>query len=64
MLIYKKNEECPYYNNNLEENLKWKLKPYPLINYFYNESDDINDDLKYKNFNEENEKLLNKEKDI
>ncbi len=64
MLIYKKNEECPYYINNLEENLKRKLKPYPLINYFYNESDDINDDLKYKNFNEENEKLLNKEKDI
>ena len=64
MLIYRNYEECPYYNNNIEENLKRKLKPYPLINLFYKESDNINDELKYKNFNEETINLLNKEKDI
>ena len=64
MLIYRNYEECPYYNNNIEENLKRKLKPYPIINGFFNESDNINDDLKYKNFNEESQNLLNKEKDI
>ena len=64
MLIYRNYEECPYYNNNVEQNLKRKLKPYPLINLIYKESDNINDDLKYKNFNEESINLLNNEKDI
>ena len=64
MLIYRNYEECPDYNNNLEENLKRVLKPYPIINLFNRHAEDINDELEYKNFNEENINLLNKEKEI
>ena len=64
MLIYRNYEECPDYNNNLEENLKRVLKPYPIINFFNHHEEDLNDELEYKNFNEENINLLNKEKEI
>ena len=62
MLIYRDYEKCPDYNNNLKENLKRILKPYPIINSFIGNSEDINDEFEYKNFNEENIKLLKFEK--
>ena len=64
MLIYRNYEECPDYNDSLEENLKRVLKPYPIINLFNRNVEDIHDELEYKNFNEENINLLNKEKEF
>ena len=58
MLIYRNYEDCPDYNNNLEENLKRTLKPYPIINLFNCHAEDINDELEYKNFNEEKSSAL------
>lgn len=60
MLIYKDYKECPDYNNNLKENLKKILKPYPIINCLVDNSENINEEFEYKNFNEESIKLLNK----
>ena len=64
MLKYRNYKECPDFNDNLSENLKSKIKPYPFSNLFNCESNDINDEFKYNNFNEENINLLNKEKEI
>lgn len=65
ILIYRNYKDCPDYNDNLSENLKRRLKPYPFYNFFNCESnDDINDEFKYNNFNDESIKLLNKEKEV
>ena len=66
MIIFRNYKDCPYYNDNLKENFIKKIKPLPLplLNNYLNESNDLNDDLKYKNFDEENVNLLNKEKEV
>ena len=66
MFIYKNMLECPDYENDLKNNLLRKIRPFPFsfIENYFTETDNINDELNYKNFSEENIKLLNEENNI
>lgn len=64
ILIYKNYSDCPDYEDDLKKNLLRKIRPIPFINKYFECSNNINDELNYKNFDEENINLLNREIDI
>ena len=66
MFIYKNFSECPDYENDLKNNLLRKIRPFPFsfIENYFREADNINEELNYKNFSEENINLLSEENNM
>ena len=66
MFIYRNFKECPDYENDLKNNLLRKIRPFPFsfIENYFRETDNINEELNYKNFSEENINLLNEENNM